>query len=371
MQPFSLVNDTVAALGKFISTTELATAIRSFMASFSSRWISLVWVTVAVIPPTFLIAEVASVYQEVLQQANPSQASPPIDRLVESLSTRLKEDSTLKEASGVQWQYPSGVTVRPGMKVTASRFDDRIVFRYETVPIYNPALIIVCTALWLVMLYSIQVLGSKKNAPATIDISVNAQNTNQSANIPTDESRAIVNANDGIGILRDEVLFARRRAAEIHQRSSVMLAAGVVMSFVGLAVYYVSLPAIGKDAKIETFLMEGLRPTAMLIFVEALAWFLLKQYRSLSDEYRHFHRLAQRRADFLVAFMSQGANRTAETDLFLLTALLQEPSSIILKQGESTESIESRRTDTSNPILEMADRVLQRIPIQGATKKDG
>lgn len=100
----------------------------------------------------------------------------------------------------------------------------------------------------------------------------------------------------------------------------------------------------------------------MLLFIEAVAWFLLKQYRALLDEYKYYYRFAQRRADFLIAYMTSPGQLTKEVELLLITTLLQEPAPLVLRQGESTESLEARKVDSANPVLDFAVQVLDRLP---------
>lgn len=150
-----------------------------------------------------------------------------------------------------------------------------------------------------------------------------------------------------------------------------MLLAGIVMAFVGVGAFYASIPSVNSDTKLEAYLMGSLRPAAMLVFVEALAWFLLRQYRSLLDEYMRFHRMAQRRADFLTAFLTIGKSNSPDATVLVLTALLQEPSALILKNGESTVALEENKAAFSNPIFDLANSVLQRVPLPDAKKNDG
>ena len=53
---------------------------------------------------------------------------------------------------------------------------------------------------------------------------------------------------------------------------------------------------------IWTYLTFSIRPAGALIFIEAIAWFLLRQYRALIEDYKIFHRMYLKRANYLIAY---------------------------------------------------------------------
>lgn len=339
--------------------------IRRFLSSFVTPWVSVVWVCVVAIPPVFLVAEIVSIQQEIMEPADSLLAS----RVKDALDTQLKYDPTIEMATGNRPLYSSLVAQR-AIKVIARRSYDRVQYQYENVVTYRYDVIIVFTGLWLVLLYAIRTLGVTKSDYSTFDDSEKST-AYRKVSRPTDVHASLSGAIDNISVLKDEVHYARRRALDVHQRSSIMLLAGVVMAFVGVGAFYVSLPPVGPDTTLEAYLMQSLRPAGMLVFVEALAWFLLRQYRSLSEEYRRFHRLAQRRADFLTAFMTVDQANTPDAVVLVLTALLQEPTTLVLKNGESTEAIEESKSASANPIFDLANSVLLRVPLTNGKRNDG
>jgi len=349
-----------------IFSSKLWQEIRCFLSSFTNRWVSVIWVCVAAIPPVLFVAEIVSIQQKIRVPVE----SQRVDSLKDTLESRLKENPSLTTVVGSHRLNSSPVAQR-AIKVIAQRGnDERTQFQYENIATYRYDTIIVFTGLWLVVLYAIRTLGAKQFDYLTPDEEERIATTNKPREAH-DINAFLSGAVDNISVLKDEVHFARRRALDIHQRSSIMLLAGIVMAFVGVGAFYASIPTVGPDTKLEGYLMQSLRPTAMLVFVEALAWFLLRQYRALSEEYRRFHRLAQRRADFLTAFMTVAQTNAPDSAVFVLTALLQEPPTLVLKKGESTEALVESMAASSNPIFDLANAVLQRVPLADGVVREG
>src|SRR5262249_54823982 len=145
-------------------------------------------------------------------------------------------------------------------------------------------------------------------------------------------------------------------ARDVYRRSTILLGGGIVMAFVGVALFYITLPTSvsttqsrdaflyydlqsqinylrrqnedlrsrskpdrddasrrlddsspfrGTDEAKENqwllFASRSLRPTGMLIFMEGIAWFLLRQYRVLIEEYKAFLRVYLKRSSYLIA----------------------------------------------------------------------
>jgi hypothetical protein len=185
--------------------------------------------------------------------------------------------------------------------------------------------------------------------------------------------------------LTEDVLQSRARAIELYSRSTLMLVAGIVMAFIGVAVFYVSLPEYGAekkylvpetlspaiapdpvpmkpaDYKIEmlSYLAHGIRPFGILVFLEGIAWFLLRQYRALIEDYKSFHRMYLRRANCLIAFKTLSDKDAPQDRLLVLVAsLLGEDLSGRLKQGESTETNEAVKNIEPNPVFALVTSML-------------
>jgi hypothetical protein len=150
-----------------------------------------------------------------------------------------------------------------------------------------------------------------------------------------------------------DVLAASERTDAIFGRSTLLLAGGIVMAFIGVSIFYVTLPETQKDQPIIAYLPHAVRPTGVLVFIEAISWFLLRQYRAQVEDYKWFYRLYLKRANFLAAMRILDKATVRETDIFIAACLVQEDLSGRLKHGESTEGLEAIRIPENSPVTEI------------------
>jgi hypothetical protein len=161
-------------------------------------------------------------------------------------------------------------------------------------------------------------------------------------------------------------------SAQLFSRSTLLLVSGLVMAFIGVAVFFVSLsdvvatfptaPAptssgaeseptqmaswfqtIGARQVILTF-----KSTVMLVFLEAIAWFLLRQYRALIEDYKSFYRHCMRRSNYLVAYKLAADRSDGKLIGEIVETLLAEDLTGRLKRGETTETLEGQRVIEPN-----------------------
>ncbi len=156
-----------------------------------------------------------------------------------------------------------------------------------------------------------------------------------------------------IGLFELEVKSAERRAEILFARSTLLLGGGIIMAFVGVAIFYVTLPEGAKDDSVESYWLRAIRPTGVLIFVEAIAWFLLRQYRALIEDYKWFHRLYMKRANYLAALRILDKSSVRPEDIFLAASLVQEDLSGKLRKDETTESLEKMKISEDSPVTEI------------------
>lgn len=159
--------------------------------------------------------------------------------------------------------------------------------------------------------------------------------------------------------LAADVSAASERATDLLSRSTLMLVAGVVIAFIGVAVFYVSLPQFQPGEDRWTYLEKGIRPTGMLVFVEGIAWFLLRQYRALIEDYKAFLRMYLKRANYLVALKTLSLTEVCPAQLFLAASMISEDLTGRLRSGETTENIESVKNTEPNPVSSLLQSLLE------------
>jgi hypothetical protein len=175
----------------------------------------------------------------------------------------------------------------------------------------------------------------------------------------------------------------------------VLLVGGVVMAFVGVGVFFVSLTKFGSVAvslsipssldvpneradATSGFLKSVLpsserifltfKDSAMLIFIEAISWFLLRQYRSLIEDYKSFYKYYMRRANYLAAIKlaAEGADKSLMTRIG--ETLLAEDLTGRLKKGETTEDLGAKKSIDANfseTVMAKTSEIAQRALGQG------
>jgi hypothetical protein len=156
-----------------------------------------------------------------------------------------------------------------------------------------------------------------------------------------------------VALFELEVKSAERRADVLFVRSTLLLGGGIIMAFIGVAIFYVTLPESAKDDSIESYWLRTIRPTGVLIFVEAIAWFLLRQYRALIEDYKWFHRLYMKRANYLAAIRILEKTPVRPEDMFLAASLVHEDLSGKLRKDETTEALEKLKISEDSPVTEI------------------
>lgn len=160
-----------------------------------------------------------------------------------------------------------------------------------------------------------------------------------------------------IYLFKKDAIAAERRAENIFARSTLLLTGGIIMSFVGVVIFYITLPEPKPSSTIQNFWPQIIRPTGVLIFIESIAWFLLRQYRSLIEDYKSFHKLHIKRSNYLAALILLDNESVTPEKLFLAASLVNEDLSGKLRNGETTEAIEGSKMTVDNPISDILNTI--------------
>jgi hypothetical protein len=155
-----------------------------------------------------------------------------------------------------------------------------------------------------------------------------------------------------------DVRHAIDTSDQLFSRSTLLLVGGVVMAFVGVGVFFLSLFSneTPSTQPISSFIellssprfLMAFRSFAMLVFLEAIAWFLLRQYRSLIEDYKSFYRYYMRRANYLAAIKISSQRGGDSQFAAIVKTLLAEDLTGRLKKDETTETLEGQRLIDAN-----------------------
>ena len=99
----------------------------------------------------------------------------------------------------------------------------------------------------------------------------------------------------------------------------------------------------------------------MLIFMEGIAWFLLRQYRVLIEEYKSFLRVYLKRSSYLIAW--KAASSAADKQFAVAQAMVSDDLSGTLNKNETTEVLETMRLSEPTPIVEILREVKALMPV--------
>ncbi|MCX4150175.1 MULTISPECIES: hypothetical protein [Paraburkholderia] len=172
------------------------------------------------------------------------------------------------------------------------------------------------------------------------------------------------------GALRVEMKNSWLTAQRSYNGSLYLLVAGVLMAFVGIGAFIGTVPDFATFLNGETPALKGhweayaiasIRPFGLLVFLEAIAWFLLRQYRSSTEDFKAFYRVYLKRSNYFVARKAYAEMETTEKSLLLGAALLSEDLSGRLAVGQTTEAIEAMKVDDANPVFSILSDAVGRI----------
>lgn len=185
-------------------------------------------------------------------------------------------------------------------------------------------------------------------------------------------------------VLSAEVLATQQRANQLYSRSTLLLLGGIVMAFIGVGVFYVTLPELGSAeptirlqsegrpgpasitrTDLTNYLARAIRPLGILFFVEGIAWYLLRQYRLLVEDFKSFHRIQLRRVNYLAAQKVLATKKPSASELVFAAALMQEDLSGRLKKDETTEALELAKTPDANPVFDFFQAAIKALTGKG------
>lgn len=251
-------------------------------------------------------------------------------------------------------------------------FNGTITYRFRNEIKFDTANFVALVGIWLALVY---LYNQWANTVSKLVSSIKSYRTTIRRVEPSTTDKATPQfstvAKDSIETIFQDVLYGRKRADELFYRSTIILIAGIAMAFIGVAVFYFSVKDVRNDIGSGALAIEILRPGSMLIFLEAVAWFLLNQYRLHSGEYRQYHVEVSRRTDLLAAMHLAKTSDSKEAVKSVLDSLLKQSDETILRAGETTPRLESEKLGSQNPVFQLAQDLVKKIPNMGSDgKKD-
>ncbi|HDX9683735.1 hypothetical protein [Bacillus cereus] len=166
-----------------------------------------------------------------------------------------------------------------------------------------------------------------------------------------------------IHILLQYVIEANSLANKIYNRAGVYLLVGCLIAFGGILIFYSPIFGDALSVKQETSMLSivisYIPRFGAMIFIEVIAFFFLKQYKIMMEEFRYYERIKRRRQDnFAVFNLVKEFNEESDLKKILENCKFEESNSRLLN-GETTEVLEvSKQADND---LKVFDRIIELI----------
>jgi hypothetical protein len=157
---------------------------------------------------------------------------------------------------------------------------------------------------------------------------------------------------------------SRKLSTTLFTRSGVYLMVGAVVSFAGLAFFYFQTQSLaGYDiVSLDTAIiyMAIVMPKfGIMVFIELVAFFFLRQYRSAMDEFRHYESIQRKREETLALLRLAPEFK----DDFKLSDLVRNDfffsSAGRLRKDETTEIIEFRKLEKNE--IDILEKIVELI----------
>lgn len=184
--------------------------------------------------------------------------------------------------------------------------------------------------------------------------------------LPESEFDPDLSSQDGEHLLAKYASASARVASSINARAGVYLLIGVLVAFSGLGFFYLITTTRPPDEALELGdrVLHLAPQFGILFFIEFIAFFFLRQYRSAMDEFRYFEAIQRRREELLVLIrlFSEADQQVDLLDLLKQGVFYSTAGK--LSAGESTEILETRKLQKDE--IELFQSIIEAI---GKSKK--
>jgi hypothetical protein len=143
--------------------------------------------------------------------------------------------------------------------------------------------------------------------------------------------------------IEDFISESRDISEKIFSRSGVYLLVGCLIAFIGVAIFYSPFFITTPSLDISQRLIDYMPRFGALFFIEFIAFFFLKQYRIMLEEYRYYEAIKRKRQDNF-SFIELIEKYKASPELLKIIVDKFNQSTITkLANGETTEILETQK----------------------------
>lgn len=147
-------------------------------------------------------------------------------------------------------------------------------------------------------------------------------------------------------VLRNQIREATEIAERIYTRSGVYLLVGCLIAFVGVFIFYSPFFSQSNLGSLEPLdrLIDFFPRIAALFFVEFVAFFFLKQYRIMMEEYRYYEAIKRKKQNnYLIVDLIEKHRNDPDLLKSILANCSFSENGRKLNKEESTEILETQK----------------------------
>lgn len=154
---------------------------------------------------------------------------------------------------------------------------------------------------------------------------------------------------------------SRELSKSIFARAGVYLIVGVFVAFSGLAFFY-SQTASGLFVEGWEAVVELVPKFGILLFIETIAFFFLRQYRAAMDEFRYYEAIKRNREETLALFAIASMGGKEVDVIELAKGLPFYSASTPLQKDQTTEILEGRKLEKNG--LEILEKIIEAVSLK-------
>lgn len=132
---------------------------------------------------------------------------------------------------------------------------------------------------------------------------------------------------------------------DIYSKGSVYLLFGVLFSIVGLLFFYFQIHSLKFDGNLTNAIITMVPNFGVLIFLEFISFFFLKQYRASMDDFRYYEAIKRSREETLAVIKLLAISDEKRDYLSILDNLSFSSAVGKLETGQTSEFIEAKKYD--------------------------
>ncbi len=154
-------------------------------------------------------------------------------------------------------------------------------------------------------------------------------------------------------ILYEDVVKSERKSLELYNRSTLMLILGLLVAIAGIFVFYFTLPQFNDIKKYGEYLALTIRPTLILIFIQSISFYLLKQYRSLISDYKYFYEQYLKKSKVFITYQLMQNDSITEVEMKLIDSLL-------IQESNNSKQIDEEKSIDENKLLDILKSIIDK-----------